>query len=44
MERRLSRTEEAAPEAIGGEEAIRIKVPNKGRKEDEGISPLSKWL
>ncbi|MGC9203266.1 MAG: hypothetical protein ACP5HX_11440, partial [Thermoproteota archaeon] len=41
MERRLSRTEEAAPEAIGGEEATRMRVPKKSTK---NTSSLKKWL
>ncbi|MEM3104281.1 MAG: N-6 DNA methylase [Candidatus Bathyarchaeia archaeon] len=46
MERRLSRAEEAAPEAIGGEEVARIRVPMKSRKtvESEDLSSLKEWL
>jgi len=41
MERRLSRTEETPPEAIGGEEIVRKKIRKNVESE---LSSLKKWL
>ncbi|MEM4230182.1 MAG: hypothetical protein QXZ66_10545, partial [Thermoproteota archaeon] len=46
MKRRLSRTGETSPEAISSEEVIKIKVPKKSMKMEEGedISSLKEWF
>ena len=45
MERRLSRTGEAAPEAIGGE-VVRMRIPKRGRKTEsvKDLSSLKGWF
>ncbi len=46
MGRRLSRTVEVAPEAIGGEEIKRMRIPRKSGKtaENKELSSLKEWF
>ena len=46
MERRVQRAEDAKPEAVRGEEAVRIRPPRtrgKTKKEDIGATQLDRW-
>lgn len=45
-ERRISRTEKASPESIGGEEEPRITPPKKMKKFQKGMADkqLTRWI